>query len=174
MCSCEKNILLSDDSHVGSSPVPSLQSSSTCDGLFDDCKAEPSSDECRTGTETESDETSDESDSETGTDESDGSFEGEPPVIYYQFNEPKRRITVAYQLYKKNSPKKGKNLKFAASIFRPDDPRDTSGYVAAGHRGTALARLKTRPLWADFGIGSFLRRQIYERGVRGKGCRVKN
>jgi len=179
MCSCEKNILLSDDSHshLSSSPIPSLQSS-TCDGLFDDCKTEPggSSDECKTETETESDETSDEDDSETGTDETSDEDEGEPPVLYMHFNEPKLRITIAYQEYKQNSPKKGKNIKFAGSIFRPDDRRgkSKSAYVEANHRKTALARLKTRPLWADFGLGSFLRRQIHNRGVRGKGPRAKN
>ena len=93
-----------------------------------------------------------------------------PPVLYREYCEPKRCITVAYQLYEfGKSPKKGKNMKFAASIFRFSDPSDASGYKAHDHRMTALARLQSRPNWCEYGIASFLRRQIHERGVRA-GC----
>lgn len=124
--------------------------------------------------ETDSGASSEESDEEkTETDDSGSGDDGEPPVRYLQINEAKRRLTIAYQLYDDTSysPKLGKNLKFAASIFRPDDPRDMSGHNAANHRATALARLESRPLWAEFGIISFLRRQIHVRGVRGQGSR---
>lgn len=101
-------------------------------------------------------------------------LEDDPPILYGYYEEHKRRVTIAFQHYTGDyiSPKGRKNIKFAASIYRPDDV-DFSGFNEADHRKTAVARLKTRPHWAEYGIASFLRRQVHERGVRSDSQRPK-
>lgn len=112
--------------------------------------------------------------SQDGARRYDHHLEDNPPVFFKQYDEHKRKVTIAYQYFDGDyiSPKGRKNMRFAASIFRPDDG-DFSTFNEADHQKTALARLRTRPLWAEFGIASFLRRQIHERGVRSESHRQK-